>query len=185
MARIPKHTAADLTPAQRTAAIKIANNSGFSKAERGYAKLEAEEQAPKPLALKLTGDDPAVKARQRIEQTIALVAAQALLDAGYLLGVNNGEEITIHHSRDIAKIQAALFTTDEDYLYVYVKGTNPKDTRPDYWVRFVYGNDGWDVISDYSVHLESAFELVQKLIDYASDNGVVPDLYLRDGKVTV
>ena len=68
MARIPKHTAADLTPAQRTEAIKIASTSGFSKAERGYAKLEGTKRT-----LKLTGDSGAVKARQRIEQTIALV----------------------------------------------------------------------------------------------------------------
>lgn len=177
MPLIPKHSAADLTPAQRTEAIKLSNNSGFGKAERGYAKLDAQ---PTKRILKLTGSTGAVKARQRIEQTIALTAAQALLDAGYSLGVNDGEDITIHHSRNLDKIQAALFTTDDDYLYVYVKGTNPKDTRPDYWVRFVYGNDGWDVISDYTVHLESVIgegTVVGKLIDYAEENGVVPDLY--------
>jgi hypothetical protein len=120
-------------------------------------------------ALKLTGSTPAIKARQRIEQTIVLAAAQSLLDAGYLLGVYDGEEITIHHSADLNKIQDALFTTDEDYLYVYVKGGDEKDTRPDYWVRCTYGNDGWDVISDYSVHLEpevgegsKAYELSEK-----------------------
>ena len=130
--------------------------------------------------LKLTGVNGAVKARQRIEQTIALTAAQALLDAGYSLGVYDGEEITVHHSLDLDAIQAALFTTDDDYLYVYVKGTNPKDTRPDYWVRLVYGNDGWDVISDYTVHLDPVIgegTVVDKLIEYACYNGVVPDLY--------
>lgn len=142
-------------------------------------------------ALKLTGVNGAVKARQRIEQTIALVTAQALLDAGYLLGVNDGEEVTIHHSRDLNAIQDALFTTDEDYLLIYkpvVSGVDPQvlDTAPDFWVRFVYGNDGWDVISDYCVALEDVIgdgTVVQKLIDYACDNGVVPDLRDRDGKV--
>ena len=132
--------------------------------------------------LKLTGSTGAVNARQRIEQTIALTAAQALLDAGYSLGVNDGEEVTIHHSRDLDAIQAALFTTDEDYLYVYVKGDNRKDTRPQYWVRFVYGNDGWDVICDYSLHLDAELgegTVVQKLTDYAEEHGVVPDLHNR------
>jgi hypothetical protein len=142
--------------------------------------------------LKLTGSTGAVKARQRIEQTIALTAAQALLDAGYTLGVNDGEEVTIHHSKDLDAIQAALFTTDEDYLYVYrhsaghiysdLRGEKHEDTRPDFWVRLVYGNDGWDVISDYSIALEKFIgddTVVVKLITYAEENGVVPDLHNR------
>jgi hypothetical protein len=112
-------------------------------------------------AKKMTGDTPAVRARQRIEQKIALTAVKQLLAEGYLLGVNDGEETTVHHSRDASAIEAALFTTDEDYIYVYIDADQddplnvmPVDLRPDYWVRLVYGNDGWDVISDYSVALE-------------------------------
>ena len=136
--------------------------------------------------LKLTGSTGAVKARQRIEQTIVLTAAQALLDVGYSLGVNDGEEVTIHHSRDLDAIQAALFTTDEDYLLVYkpVPGVNPQmlDVKFDSWVRLVYGNDGWDVISDYDTDLEPVIgegTVVWKLSDYAEENGVVPDLWLK------
>ncbi len=33
------------------------------------------------------------------------------------------------------------------------------------WVRFIYGNDGWDVISDYTTNLEPVMKLVQPLID--------------------
>lgn len=95
-----------------------------------------------------------VKMRQEVERKIAVAAINALLAAGYSLGVNDGEETTIHHSTDPKAIEKAMFTTDEDWLLVYVKGGNEKDVRPDYWVRFVYGNDGWDVINDYSVHLE-------------------------------
>ena len=144
--------------------------------------------------LKLTGVNGTVKARQRIEQTIALTAAQALLDAGYLLGVYDGEEITLHHSRDLDKVQAALFTTDEDFLYVYkALKQGPEctdeafalalaDPTPDYWVRFVYGNDGWDVMPDYSSTADldpiiGEGTVVGKLIGYAEENGIVPDLY--------
>ena len=129
---------------------------------------------PKLSKLVLTGDTGAVKARQRVEQTIALTAAQVLLDAGFSLGVHDGEELTIHHSKSIEKIKAALFTTDEDCLYVYRKG-NPKDTRPDGWVHLIYGNDGWDVISNYSsVDLLDKYlgdgTAVQKLIDKLADD---------------
>jgi hypothetical protein len=95
-----------------------------------------------------------VKMRQLVEREIAHQVIVDLLKAGYRLGVNNGEETTIHHSKNVREIESELFTTDEDYILVYVKGTDPKDIRPDYWVRLIYGNDGWDVINDYSVHLE-------------------------------
>ena len=131
--------------------------------------------------LKLTGGSAAVKARQRVEQTIALTAAQVLLDAGFSLGVNDGEEITIHHSRNIEDIKDALFTTDEDYLYVYRAKGDRKDTRPDGWVRLVYGNDGWDVISNYcDVDLLDPYlgdgTKVQALSDAFSEDLSVPSL---------
>ena len=118
--------------------------------------------------LKLTGENGRVKARQRMKW-----------------------------SRSIDKVQEALFTTDEDYLYVYIDRDQDdplnveRDPRPDYWIRFVYGNDGWDVISDYSSAKDldpylGDGTLVQKLIDYAEKNGVVPDLYNRvNGKIGV
>ena len=138
MARIPKHTVVD---ADCTIEQKIA----FLGSRRGTIQTHVN-------AKKMTGDTPAVRARQRIEQKIALTAVEQLLAAGYLLGVNDGEETTVHHSRDAKAIEAALFTTDEDYIYVYLK--DDKDVRPDFWVRLVYGNDGYDVISDYSVAIE-------------------------------
>ena len=132
---------------------------------------------PKLSKLVLTGDTGAVKARQRVEQTIALTAAQVLLDAGFSLGVEDGEEVTLQFSRDIEAVKKALFTTDEDYLYVYHAGRNPRalEKRPDGWVRLVYGNDGWDVISDYSsVDLLDKYlgdgTAVQKLIDKLADD---------------
>ena len=179
MPRIPKHTVVD---------------TDCTKAGSGNLA----PKGAKVVTLNLTGHTGSIKARQRIEQTIALVTAQALLDTGYSLGVNDGEETTIHHSRDIAAIQKALFTTDEDWLLVYkheaghiysdADGAQHEDNRADYWVRFVYGNDGWDVISDYTVHLEPVIgegTIVQKLIDHAEEYGVVPDLTYRNHKLTV
>ena len=119
-----------------------------------------------------------VKRRQEIERKIAKATIKALLDAGFLLGVNDGEQTTIHHSRDAAAIFKAMFTTDEDYLYVYEDDDSDDytnvlyDPRPTYWVRFIYGNDGWDVINDYLLALEPYIgegTEVQKLIDKYSE----------------
>jgi hypothetical protein len=113
---------------------------------------------------KMTGSTGTVQARQRIEQEIALTVVDELLKDGYLLGVNDGEETTVHHSRNRGDIENALFTTDEDWLLVYYEDadqddplnvvTGTEDDKADWWVRLVYGNDGWDVISDYSTALE-------------------------------
>lgn len=128
-------------------------------------KIEA--NAPAHIPFKLTGQTPAIRQRQQVEQTIARAVVDALLKAGFSLGVKDGEKIVLHHSKNEAKLLDALFNTDEDYLFVYVKSG-----RPDYWVRFVYGNDGWDVINDYTAHLEPYIgegTAVQKLIDKYSE----------------
>jgi hypothetical protein len=133
----------------------------------GY-KLRQDAISAHVAAKKMTGNSPAVRARQRIEQTIVLAVVKALLDAGYSLGVDDGEEITIHRSRDAKAIEAALFTTDEDFLLVYDKENTGKDKRGDWWVRFTYGNDGWDVMSDYCVALDSVIgdgTDIEKLIE--------------------
>lgn len=110
-----------------------------------------------------------VKMRQEIEHKIVSAAITQLLAAGYLLGVNDGEETTIHHSTDAKAIEKAMFTTDEDFLFVYVKGDDVNDLRPQYWVHFVYGNDGWDVMSDYTIHLEKDLTEAQKIADHYGD----------------
>jgi hypothetical protein len=117
----------------------------------------------------------AVVKRQKVEKAICTKVVDVLLAAGYSLGVNDGDDITIHHSTDRKAILKALFTTDEDYLYIYEQDSNVEDIRwPDYWVRFVYGNDGWDVISDYcgatalDPYLGDGTE-VQKLVDKYAD----------------
>lgn len=128
------------------------------------------------IPFKLTGDTANIRVRQRIEQEIARLVVKTLLDAGFSLGVNDGDDITMHHSTSKADILKALFNTDEDYLYVYdmkAPDYSLKDSTPDYWVRFVYGNDGWDVISDYCgsplTPLIGEGTEVQKLIDKYMD----------------
>lgn len=103
---------------------------------------------------KFTGNTANVRRRQKTEETIVLAVAIVLLDAGFSVGVNDTEEVTLHHSRDIGAIQKALFTTDEDYLLVWKNDSGPSCEPCDAWVRLVYGNDGWDVINDYLSNLD-------------------------------
>lgn len=101
---------------------------------------------------------PAVKRRQAVEVEIIKATVKALLAAGFSLSVFDGEEDHLiepppsaeiqHGSTDTKAIYKALYETDEDYLNAW------KDGEIFGWVRFVYGNDGWDVISDYTVNLE-------------------------------
>jgi hypothetical protein len=88
----------------------------------------------------------AVADRQKIERSIVTRVIRDFLAAGHTLGVYDGEEVTIHHSADFDAVYAAMFTTDEDYLFIYNAHLKSRIG----WVRFVYGNDGPDVICDYS-----------------------------------
>lgn len=97
--------------------------------------------------------------RIEVEQLIARKCIEALLACGWSLDVNDGEETTVRHSRDADDIFAAMFTTDEDYLIVH-KGMGEETS----FVWFIYGNSGWDVISDYGVSLE---EVLKPVLDFA------------------
>lgn len=105
------------------------------------------------------------KMRQMVEREIAEQLIKDALAAGYTLGVNDGEEITLRHCGSAEMVLKAMFTTDEDYLLVY----DNEDASHFGWVRFVYGNDGYDVISDYSTNLEHIMAGANKISDKYAD----------------
>jgi hypothetical protein len=87
-----------------------------------------------------------VKSRQRIEHTIARKVVSALLLADYAISVDNGDELVLQApSLKKAKIMKALGSTDEDTLFVYGKNRQILGL-----ICFVYGNDGYDLISDWT-----------------------------------
>lgn len=98
--------------------------------------------------------------RQEIEQRIVRRTIKTLLDGGYSLGVNDGEETVIEHSTDGESVFKEMFATDQDFLLVYVDGISD----PGGYVHFIYGNDGYDVISDLTVNLET---VLKPVADYA------------------
>ncbi|VDA12154.1 hypothetical protein BANRA_01170 [Acinetobacter baumannii] len=63
-----------------------------------------------------------VETRQRIERQIARKAAKDLIAAGYKVAVFDGEEIALEASTDVRAIMAAMFSTDEDYLFAMTPG---------------------------------------------------------------
>ena len=96
-----------------------------------------------------------VKIRQVIERAIRERIVDDLLTAGFALNVDNGgdDEELPRATTDRETILGAMYQTDEERLYVYACGDVPTQT-PFAWVYFAYGNNGWDVISDYTTNLE-------------------------------
>ena len=85
-----------------------------------------------------------------VEDQIIKGTILALLAEGYSLGVYDGEETTLVQSTNNVDVFNAMKTTDEDYLLAY----REEELKNFAWVRFVYGNEGYDVINDYSLTLE-------------------------------
>jgi hypothetical protein len=98
--------------------------------------------------------------RINVEQQIVIKTVQTLLAAGYQLNVfNGGDEPELPtDSSDLATVTAAMMETDDEKLAVSQDGHNAG------WVYFVYGNSGWDVISDYTTNLE---DVLQPVIAFA------------------
>lgn len=106
--------------------------------------------------------------RLKIERRIARQCMKDLLDAGFLITVFDGEDFPLRKSNNAKDILDAMFSVDEDVLYVH-KRPDVADAPMERvgWVQFIYGNDGWDVIADYTTNLESAlkptFALAEKI----------------------
>jgi hypothetical protein len=105
----------------------------------------------------------ALARRIRTEGKMCGALVQALLDRGATVSVNDGEEWVVKRSTDKATIIAALFSTDEDQLVARDAEGNRLG-----WFHLVYGNDGTDVLSDYSAndYCEAIWtEVIQPLAD--------------------
>jgi hypothetical protein len=101
------------------------------------------------------------KLRHECERKIASQCINDLHDAGYGITVNGGEEDTVVNSLDHNEVLNAMFTTDEDWLYA----VDPKTGIQQGWVRFIYGNDGPDVINDYTINLDTVLARTMELAD--------------------
>jgi hypothetical protein len=93
----------------------------------------------------------------------------ALFQAGYRVRVDDGEAVSpvidcpnpghlLSAANSAAQALNLMMTTDMDRLWVTGHG------KKGGWILFVYGNGGWDVISDYTTNLDA---VLKPVLDYA------------------
>lgn len=94
---------------------------------------------------------PELKNRIRMEQHIVRVAVKSMLDAGYYLSNDLGDGPESKPTNDAAAIEKDLFAGDETRIRVWFSAESVREDvkTPDAWVYMIYGNCGYDVISDY------------------------------------
>lgn len=95
-----------------------------------------------------------------------------ILRKGFRIGISfeRGYDIgdMLLGERDKTKILETIFAGDDCHLFVQpATGPVVQDGRVISigWVYLVYGNDGWDVISDYTTNLERLLRGANKLSD--------------------
>ena len=89
--------------------------------------------------------------RIAVEQRIVKRIVDALLAAGYSLQVNDGDyPRPSEPTRNRTEILKELMEVDDEFLAAF-----HREGEREGWVRFVYGNDGYDVINDYTTNLEN------------------------------
>lgn len=94
----------------------------------------------------------------KMEREIIKAAIKGLLDAGYKISVFDSEETVLEPTSDGDAVFAELYATDCEYLI-----THRQDGQACGHVFLVYGNDGYDVISDYTTNLEVALKAANEL----------------------
>ena len=111
----------------------------------------------------LVADDP-IRLRIVMERAVVRAAAAQLIADGWLVRVYYGDS---QHgeagwTRDLRALMDDTGACDEEQLYA----KRPKDGG---WeqgcVYLVYGNDGWDVLADYTVNLGPSMQPANELSD--------------------
>ncbi len=98
-----------------------------------------------------------------IENRIAYLLVNQVLNNCCTVSVNDGEEVTLRKSANVQKILDALGTTDSDFLII-----NGEDGERVGYFWLIWGN-GQDLISDYSASNESDFQYMADVIDIVDE----------------
>ena len=85
---------------------------------------------------------------QKAENIIIRKAVRAAIDAGFTVSVFDGEEYSVRRSCKVEEIMRSLRATDCDRLVVCTRAGDLVGS-----VMLVYGNEPYEVISDYSLAL--------------------------------
>ena len=116
-----------------------------------------------------------LKMRIAVEQFIAQKLCETLIIAGYALTVNDGEDDVVVKSCDAWTCVKAMFSTDEDTIFAYKKNEDGNFINKGF-VKLIYGNDGHDVINDYSLALEHDIRPVEQWADFIEAGDYVIDI---------
>jgi hypothetical protein len=102
--------------------------------------------------------DPQVRGRAYIELQIVNALITAAAEADYTLRIDELDEddMQSYYGGDF---RTALFDLDDAHVSVLA------GTRRIGWVYFVFGNDGYDCVSDYSVRLGEFLKPVDAVAD--------------------
>lgn len=120
--------------------------------------------------------DPAVRMRRGVEYAIVRKLIETLLaDKNLELTIDHGGESDTIKIGDVTlETMEDMFACDEEYLFIKTKygvlGSDHEEGEGSHtgWVRLVYGNDGWDVICDYTTNLE---DYLKEVNEYAEQFG--------------
>lgn len=114
--------------------------------------------------------------RQEIERKIITSFVQTALAKGYRLAVSleRGHDVDemLIGSRSRRAIVEAAMAGDDAHIFVQpAEGELVQDGKiaSEGWVYVVLGNDGWDVISDYTTNLEPLMQGANRLSDKYSN----------------
>lgn len=102
--------------------------------------------------------------RARIELLVVRALITSLLAAGYDVSADDGESDEVDGIPD--KLITAIFAVDEAWIRTRKSGEKTS------FVYLVFGNDGWDVISDYGVNLEPIMAPLNQWIDEQESLGI-------------
>lgn len=105
-----------------------------------------------------------------IERSIVYQIVLRAINLGYLVSVHDGEERVVKKSQDEKEIMAAIMSTDDDVLTIY--DGNTIEEKKIGFISLVYGNDGDDVISDYTANpeMEAFLEPIQDFCTALSED---------------
>lgn len=111
--------------------------------------------------------DPSNPIRRRIimERAVIRRAVTDILAAGYSISIDYGEdELGCNKAQSLGTVMAAIGASDMESLYVYRASGSIMGC-----IMLVYGNNGWDVMADYSLTLEGVLQGASKLAEELSE----------------
>lgn len=112
----------------------------------------------------LKGHDAKVRQRGAVERAIVRRLVAELMTGGYYIKIQDPDEGTWLECRTLGDAMPNLQVADEERFNVYTQ-----DGKCAGQMFLVFGNDGWDVICDYSTSLETSIAQTNAFADKLSE----------------